>query len=591
MISHAADVILNGPTGATNAIFVPARQMTIDLPKSSALPWIPRALYAFAVLLTCIWVLSLPLFPSQDGPMHLYYANAFRQLLEHRPGVYTDTYYIRNYFPPYATYYYGLIALGRFVSLEMADKLLVCLFLVLFAVAGRVLMRAAGARSEWAPLLLLPVLLNWPLLMGFLSYLFAFCLACFALSTWFRMAGEPGFARRTVFLALVVAIAVTHPVPWLLVVGFVFLELGSRLIFAAGGKGAGTRPSLPFWRTDAAVALLACLPYFYLNRFRTHTQAIDPVDLYTGERTFVVHPGLRYQVKSQWFDLKHLRGLTLFDGLGLPRLYRFGLQMILVSALSLAIWYLLRRRRWAQDRMAVLWTLWTLGFGCSLLLIPDNFAGGYFFVMRLHLVLYVSAIVAASFAFSRFYRLGVALALTSFALCLLTVLIAIRYINPVAQDIMTLHQAPVVAADGKPGLLMRYAGATSPPYLSFSSYYWAQANYFRWHNLLLFNTAWLGEPLIPIRPRAGRLGELDSSFFNESPQFRSRLMGDEAGARSLFGKVAFVLFTQQPATGQKTPFIERLGDTQPGMFASGWTCVAGGKDIWWLCQPKGLVGR
>ncbi|MGI4831634.1 MAG: hypothetical protein ACRYFU_26150, partial [Janthinobacterium lividum] len=117
----------------------------------SAFPQLPFLLYAAVVLLTCVWVLSLPVFPSQDEPLHLYYVHIFSQLLGHENTTYTATYTIRHLFPPYATYYYALIGLGHFVSLENADKLVVCGCIFLFAVAGWVLLRAVNPESRWAP--------------------------------------------------------------------------------------------------------------------------------------------------------------------------------------------------------------------------------------------------------------------------------------------------------------------------------------------------------------------------------------------------------------------------------------------------------
>ena len=427
--------------------------MTQELPDDDAIrPWLPRALYGAAVLLTCAWVLSLPLFPSQDGPLHLYYINVLRQLLFHHAGFYADTYTVRNYLPPYSTYYYGLIALGSVVSLEMADKLFVCLCVVLFALSTRALMRAAGATSPWAPLLALPVLLNWPLMMGFASYSLAVCLACFAMAAWCAGAGRPSLRQRAIFLALLVALVLTHPIPWSIVVGFAFFELICRAVLPRGAFSPGeTRDLRAHWKLDLGTALLACTPYLYLARFKAaNTQELDYVNPATGQRLAAVETSFSDQIHSQIFDLRHTLGLVLFDGPGLPRLYHIGLQLIFLSALGAAVWYLLRRRSAPNRYMATVWLLFSIALGIGLIVVPNDLGGGYFFATRLQILLYVSCIVAMAFAFHALRRFAIPVAIFAFVLSLYTVALGMRYISPVARQIATLRQAPPARRAGPP---------------------------------------------------------------------------------------------------------------------------------------------
>jgi hypothetical protein len=55
-------------------------------------------------------ILSLPLFPSQDGQRHLYYADILRGVLAHA-GPYAQHFEIKSYVTPYALQYYSLLAL------------------------------------------------------------------------------------------------------------------------------------------------------------------------------------------------------------------------------------------------------------------------------------------------------------------------------------------------------------------------------------------------------------------------------------------------------------------------------------------------
>ena len=113
----------------------------------------------------------MPVFPSQDGPLHLYYVHVFHDLLHHVHGDYFRTYYIGRYLPAYSLYYYGLMALNSIVSLQNADKLIVCIFFLVFGLGVRKLMQVVSPAAVWAPLL-----------MGFVNYALATGLACYALA-------------------------------------------------------------------------------------------------------------------------------------------------------------------------------------------------------------------------------------------------------------------------------------------------------------------------------------------------------------------------------------------------------------------------
>ena len=90
-----------------------------------------RLLTIFVVLvgLYCGWILSLPLFPSQDGPMHLYFANIIAKLLSGHSTIYNTYYSLRHLPPPYSLHYVLLLLVAYVCSLVVADKFVTCLVL------------------------------------------------------------------------------------------------------------------------------------------------------------------------------------------------------------------------------------------------------------------------------------------------------------------------------------------------------------------------------------------------------------------------------------------------------------------------------
>jgi len=81
------------------------------------------------VAMYCGWILSLPLFPAQDSPMHLYIASVLSSLFS-GSNHFSTYFYVRHLLTPYSLHYYFLIVLGRLFSFPIADKLLVCTIIV-----------------------------------------------------------------------------------------------------------------------------------------------------------------------------------------------------------------------------------------------------------------------------------------------------------------------------------------------------------------------------------------------------------------------------------------------------------------------------
>jgi hypothetical protein len=537
--------------------------------------WIGLALQSALILLYCVWVFSMPNFPSQDGPLHLYCVEVFRQLLAHHAGIYSQTYFIHRFVPPYSLYYYGLILLGKAMSLTTADKVIVCAYFIILPLGLRSLLRAVSGSANWTPLLFMPVLLSWPLMMGFVNYCIAVGFGCFALAAWCRNADRPGPKPRLLFLLWLVLILLTHPVPWMFVLGFCFFELALRLLrFGTAKDKKSARPILGAFRADLFTALAGCLGYFYLTHFRSPMPPNDPIP----------HVPLIRQTMQSAFDYLRTRGLTLYAGThGAALAYRLSISLLLVAILIVAICSsirLLRQRRW---QWPAIWLLFTLLFAIMLPAIPPELNGSYYFAWRLLFLVYLSAVVASSAAVEHPGRLRFGLLAFAVLVTLLNVWLAVRFISPQSRIIATLKDAPLVAA-GKPGLIMWPAGAWRPEDLTFNPDEWAAASYFREHNLVLYNTSWLYVNIIPIKPRPDRLSILEYHYEILVPTPGGALMHTPAEAHALLSRVGFVL-AMRINTPQQNPFADVEGSPTPGSWAAGWSCLP--TPGWSLCVPPG----
>jgi hypothetical protein len=545
---------------------------------ASARSAIPLILYALVVALYCCWVLSMPVFPSQDGPLHLYYVNIFRQLLSHREGVYSQTFYVAHILPPYSLYYYGLIAIGTLTSLETADKLLVCLCFIILAVGLRTLVRTVSGRSEWVPFLILPILINWPLMMGFVNYSLATGMACFALAIWCGAWKLSGAWRRVCFLVMLAAIVLTHPVPWMFVLAFTGFDLACRLL-ALWPRQTGWKhaPETTSFLADLLTVLVASSAVLYLRLFSPQIRSADtaPAGLFLREAPL---RATRYLSG---------RGLAVFSGNNPAAwIHRGVLGIILVSALVFTLSGLLRPVQDDNARRGRVWGWFAIAFVIALPLIPPNLNGSWFFAARLLSLVYIALVVACSPRLGR-SRMAIPLASLCAILSLFNLAVSVKRLSPIAREIATLRDAPVVHT-ARPGLLMRFPSYDYPAGLGYEPFYWAGAAYFRRNNLLLYDTAWLELPIIPIKPRPQQLAALDSAFLVRTPVNGAAEFSTTQSRAATLSRVGFVLGMRNPAPAHENVLASAPGGQVPGPDAQAWHCL--NRPAYELCTSPEAVG-
>ncbi len=210
-------------------------------------------------------MLSLPCFPSTDGPVHMYYVHILGSLLSGHDQTFAPFFRIRHLLPPYALYYYGLLLLSRIMPMLLADRVLICIYLVSFVCGFRYLARAIGPSADRMTLLATLLLLNWPLGMGFVNFCLALSLCFWAAGLWLRIMGTRNLRGRVIFLLLVTAIMFTHPVPLLLVLGVAAILLLVHWVHFARRNRDLTFP--PHGRADLLTLALASLNVGYVKLF------------------------------------------------------------------------------------------------------------------------------------------------------------------------------------------------------------------------------------------------------------------------------------------------------------------------------------
>src|ERR1700722_5843666 len=344
-------------------------------------------LFAGLVLIFCAWALSLPLFPTQDGPMHKYYVHAIASLLSGSHSY--ASYIIRHPFPPYATHYAVLLGLTTFLSFDLAEKLLICLIFVCTAYGFRYCARSMGPSGDLLSLCVVPLVLHWSLVMGFLNYSLAVGLFFLAAGLWCRAADQ---VRLWLFFALVSFLpAFTHPIPLLLLIIFCALDLLIRLF---------QRFLLKDYRWQFFGLAVACLSFLY------PLASVDRSRSASNLRGFGLH-------KDALISSLALFGISPFDTRSknlFINCYRLGLLALLLGCLVLAAEGFAARWQKRQLRPSDSMLIMTLAILLAIPILPASMNGSDFFSQRLMIIPWLGAVAAASATERRIARIAAAFA-------------------------------------------------------------------------------------------------------------------------------------------------------------------------------------
>lgn len=511
-------------------------------------------LFTLILLLYCAWVLSLPLFPTQDGPVHLYLATIFKGLLSHSAGIYDKYYFIRHYLPPYSFYYYLLVALMHGISALSVEKLFVCLILVSFACGFRFLAAEIGPNGPLFSMFALCVLLNWPLAMGFENYVFSLSMAFWALGLWMRMNRNPAILLRAAFVLILFVMMLTHPVPVAIVLGFSALDLVLALVlprFSEAGRFAGRG----YFARDAFTLLAASCTLLYISYFTEKRRTLDNI-------RNTIHP--LAELRSFY---GHLEGIRYFNG-GDWRIHLYSAALYALLGIAAGVVLLSSRSKASGPRT------WRLVFILFLLAVPGvpmDINGLHMFATRLVLLVWLAAFAAASGT----ERLNPILerclvgfaAVTSFGILTL----AHREVTREARQIAEIITTPVLQQNKLGLLLPGLEQHLSPGYdFAVDPFVWAGLHYFREGHDVVLNTPWTDNVILPAnaKPALG-LQAFDPATLEFYYDLRKHIEDGDPVALKLLARAEFILFATggQPVNEQA---VQHILQAEP---KSEWSCA------------------
>ena len=427
-------------------------------------------------------------FPSQDGPVQVYYTDVLADLLRDG-GRYSAYFRLNSHAPVYCFFNYALLLLNQMFSPLTSERILVSLYVVAFSLGVRFLVHSVEPRNEWLPFFLLPFAFNSYLYLGIYNYSFGVATLFFAMGVWLR--AMPGWSGRALalWLALVMALCTMHQ----LALAFLGLFVAGHMaaIFVGASRAAGGcvwgRMRAGWRRIARSVAIAAPLAMAMLWVASFASSAVRKP---TGSG----HIDVAFRLRA----LLHMAALSPFS----DPLYRCCLLLSMLLPLSLVA---IRAVRAARTRgPAAVAASTALGLTAVVALAvfifgPPWFLGAGFFADRMSLLFVVCCLLAlAPLTLPRpLHRVVLAA-----AICLMTPLAVIRYreTSAIVNALAPIYDARSLQEGGWGAIVS--GRDESVEGLLFNPYFWAGAHYARQSKAILLNAPWIYGPLAVITPRA-----------------------------------------------------------------------------------------
>ncbi len=420
-------------------------------------------------------ILTPPAFPSQDGPVHLYYAQVTRELIRDR-STWGGYFVLRPGVPPYVLHYLLLFLFEAWLPPLIAEKMLAALSVGLLCTAFRSMTRALEPRANWTTLLIFPIATHKPLYMGFYNFSLGMGIALSVCAWWIRRSRQFRARELAIFLAGVALLSITHPVALALTLLFAAMEVAvggirDRLRLLALGAGCLSLFYIALYMNSSGARLIAGFPAM-LSHAGSALEAIWPM------RT-PLHQMVRTAVCAGVLGLLALR-------LGSGRL-NAGAMAALVFAVAC---------------------------GVAFIIAPENMNSGDYFNERFAIFGFVFALaLCASIAGPRHVELSAGLAAAVLSLTLL-IEQGVRT-RPFAVEAARLDHA-IAPRPNQRGVVLATRGAIGPADFNFSPCAHIAAHYFRRAHAILLNSVWLHMPIAAITPRAWEAGQfLDAHRLTE----------------------------------------------------------------------------
>ena len=316
-------------------------------------------LFGALLILHLALVWAFPFLPTQDGPGHQAVAFILRQYDRPEAGLLRQ-YYLpnREALPNWFIFFLMSKALG-FLSVPMAEKVLVSAYVLLLPLSARYALRAVDPRSTFLAVLAFPFIYNFLFQMGFFNFCWSLPAFFFTVGYWLKRPEKQSLLRILRLALLLLWVYFCHPVTLVVTVACLWALAGWRFLL---DRRQGLWKGFRAWLLGP---LLASLPALIL------------MASFVGRRT-----GAKISFLPLWVKVKHLAALY-----SLASVSRWTIPLAaLLALLFYALAFLgLRSRRWRPFTVADGLLLAVLVAVVAFFTAPTDLAGGAFVNHRLNL--------------------------------------------------------------------------------------------------------------------------------------------------------------------------------------------------------------
>ena len=210
-----------------------------------------------ALHLLLIW--SFPFFPSQDGPAHQALSMVLREYGRPGAGLLREYFLINREALPNGFIFFLMSKVLAFVSVPVAEKLLITAYVLLLPLSARYAVRAIDPRSLFLSVLAFPFVYNFLFHMGFFNFCFSLPAFLLTVGWWLRRPEGMGLPRIAGLALLILWVYFCHPVTLVVVLTVLFTLAGWRVILDLRSGARGFRASVLRWLPGLIAAALPAL--------------------------------------------------------------------------------------------------------------------------------------------------------------------------------------------------------------------------------------------------------------------------------------------------------------------------------------------
>lgn len=183
---------------------------TISEKLSKLKPYEPYIFYLF-ILIHLLPVFLIQLFPTVDGPAHLYNARVIVELLTNDTSPLKDYYIFNSSIVPNWTGHFFLSLLLLFFSGAVAEKIFLAAFIVFMPLSFRYIFKVTNAKEVYLSYFVFPFIYSFLFFYGFYNFLVGLVFLFFAIALWLKYSRKGWtYARVLGLSALAVILYFSH---------------------------------------------------------------------------------------------------------------------------------------------------------------------------------------------------------------------------------------------------------------------------------------------------------------------------------------------------------------------------------------------